>query len=71
MHNPEAFWSDVLSEDPTRIHSAIESISSEEREAVISHLERMANEPGWLEGQQRRAQFALKVLEGRSVDNGQ
>jgi len=61
--NLELFWSRVLSEDPAQIIKAVKSLSLEEQQAVIEHLQRMANETGWLEEQLRRARIALIVLD--------
>jgi len=59
----EDFWAEVLSDEPIRIHSAIEGLSAGERRSVIVHLRRMAGEPGWSDGQRLRAQAALECLE--------
>ena len=61
--NPEAFWAEILSQNHQRILSAIHSISKEEKQAVIEHLQRMAYENGWAEGQKRGARTALEVLQ--------
>ena len=60
--NLETFWAEILSEDPQKITAAIRSRSEEEQRAVIKHLERMACDSGWMEGQRRRAKTALSTL---------
>ncbi len=59
----EKFWGEVLSRDPQRILAAMSSIKdAEEREAIITHLRRMATEEGWLEPQRISAEAALAAL---------
>ncbi len=59
----EKFWGEVLSRDPQRILAAMGSIKdAEEREAIITHLRRMATEDGWLEPQRISAESALTAL---------
>jgi hypothetical protein len=63
MHaeDPQDFWADVLSGEAPRIRAALESLEPATRQAVLAHLRRMAEEPGWTEGQQRRALAALNA----------
>jgi hypothetical protein len=61
--NLESFWADILSEEPAQISNASRHLSKTERQAIIAHLQRMAHEPGWSDGQRRRAQSALDILE--------
>jgi len=58
----EHFWSSILSRDETLVCSVYATLSQEEKEAVISHLQRMASEPGWHPEQRKSAQVALEVL---------
>jgi hypothetical protein len=58
----EAFWGDLLSEEPPRIVSAWARLEAEEREGVFDHLVRMAREPGWAEVQRTAAQAALHAI---------
>jgi hypothetical protein len=61
--NPESFWADILSTNHEKILSAIHSVSEEEKQAVIKHLQFMAYEDGWSEGQRNGARTALEVLQ--------
>ena len=67
MDDLEAFWGQLLSEDPDQIRTAWAGLSSEERAAILAHLVTMATEEGWSELQRRAAQAALGVL--RSDDS--
>lgn len=58
----ETLWADILSKDPVKIIKAMGSLSDEELGAVIEHLQRMANETGWSEGQRHSASTALELL---------
>ncbi|MCQ3932480.1 MAG: hypothetical protein DPW16_18680 [Chloroflexi bacterium] len=59
----EKFWGEVLSRDPQRIISAMGSLEDDrEREAIITHLKRMAMEEGWAEPQRISAKAALAAL---------
>jgi hypothetical protein len=64
MDDLEAFWGQLLSEDPAQIRTAWASLNSEERAAVLAHLVTMATEEGWSEPQRLAAQAALEVLRG-------
>jgi len=57
----EQLWADLLSEKPPRVIGALLGLSPEEREAALAHLRTMAHEPGWSEGQARRARSALAI----------
>jgi len=61
---PEDFWPEVLSEDAGRVVAALMGIGLPERRAALAHLERMASEAGWSEGQARRARAALRFASG-------
>lgn len=61
--NLASLWENLLSRQETRIRTAYASLTREEREAVISHLKRMAAEPGWHTEQRKSAQAALAALE--------
>ncbi len=61
----EAFWSNILSEDPEKIIAAWETLIFEEQVAVHAHLVKMATEDGWTEGQRQAAQAALDALRDR------
>lgn len=60
----ESFWAEILSRDPQRVTSAINSLEDEEeRQAIIAHLQRMATEEGWAEPQKASARAALEALD--------
>lgn len=65
MASLEQFWSDVLSEAPNRVIVRLAALDEPDRQAILQHLKRMAEEPGWSEGQRRRAAFALNEWERR------
>ncbi len=58
----EVFWREVLSGDPDRVRKAISRLSPSDQQPVEVHLKRMASEPGWSEGQRRRARSALEAM---------
>ncbi len=58
----EVFWREILSGDPHRIREAVGRLSLTDRRPVEAHLKRMASEPGWSEGQRRRARTALEAM---------
>jgi hypothetical protein len=61
MADLDQLWSDLLSEDPTWVAEALLRLPREERQAALAHLHAMGNEPGWSDGQARRARTALAV----------
>ncbi len=63
MDGLEEFWEAILSEDPRRILAAWATLIESERSAVYAHLERMAAEEGWTEGQRDAARAALKAIQ--------
>ena len=65
MMDLENFWAAILSENPGQVKGAFDSIPSEDQAAILSHLERMAHEEGWNEGQKRRSRAALRILKAR------
>ena len=58
----ESIWEVLLSRETDRLKAAFESISPAEREAVLLHLKKMVNEPGWQPGQRHSAQTALDAI---------
>ncbi len=58
----ETFWAALLSRQPERILAAFHTLSAEEKEAVLVHLKRMAEENGWHPQQRASARTALQVL---------
>jgi hypothetical protein len=59
----EALWENLLSRQPDRVRAAFAGLSADERSAVLAHLQRMAEEPGWHPEQRKSAAAALKALE--------
>jgi NADH:ubiquinone oxidoreductase subunit E len=64
MDDLEAFWGQLLSEDPAQIRAAWARLNSDERAAILAHLVTIATEEGWSEPQRLAAQAALEVLRG-------
>jgi hypothetical protein len=62
VDNLEAFWGQLLSEDPAQIRAAWARLNSDERDAILAHLVTMATDEGWSEPQRLAAQAALDVL---------
>ena len=60
----EGIWDGLLSRRPDEVRFVFSTLAVEERTAVILHLQRMANEAGWLPEQRLSAQIALQALEG-------
>jgi len=59
--DPERLWADLLSEDAALIVTALLNLPLEEREAALAHLHTMGYDPGWSDGQARRARAALAI----------
>lgn len=59
----ESIWSALLSHQPHLIRAAFETLSTEEQAAVLAHLKRMAEEPGWHDEQRASARAALAALQ--------
>jgi predicted Zn-ribbon and HTH transcriptional regulator len=66
MDDPDNFleriWDALLSREPAQIRDAYASLNLEEQKAVLDHLKRMKDEPGWHLQQRISAQTALEVL---------
>ncbi len=58
----EQFWDAILSRQPDQIRSAFDSLDPTERQPLIDHLRRMANEPGWQPEQRISALAALETI---------
>jgi hypothetical protein len=59
----EDFWDAILSRQPALIRKACETLSEEERQALLAHLRRMTSEPGWHPEQTASALAALQAFE--------
>ncbi len=62
MTNLDDLWDDLLSSDPARIRRAWENLTDDESLAVLEHLRRMKDEPGWQPAQRASAEVALRVV---------
>ena len=62
----EDFWGEILSRNKELIRAAIDRLDLIEREAVLVHLKRMVDEPGWQSEQRISAQAALEILDTNS-----
>jgi hypothetical protein len=55
-------WDNLLSRQAEQVRQAFAGLTSQEQQAVIAHLQRMAEEPGWHAEQRRSALAALEAL---------
>lgn len=62
MDDLEVFWTNMLSRDIEKIHTAWENLEADEKNAVYAHLTRMVTEDDWAEPQRFSAQAALDAL---------
>ena len=62
MHGLDELWADMLSGDASRIRRAWNSLRVAERQAVLEHLARMADQEGWHPSQRASAATALQVI---------
>ncbi len=58
----DELWEDLLSRQPGPIKVAFTSLDPSDQKAVLFHLQRMVNEPGWQPEQRLSAKTALDVL---------
>ena len=61
----EQLWNDLLSRQTDLIQAAYDSLDSPSRKTVFTHLEHMANDPGWQPEQRESAIAALQALVNR------
>jgi hypothetical protein len=63
QHNKlETLWDDLLSRQPERVRAAYASLDAFEKQAVVTHLQSMSEEPGWQPEQRASAKAALLAL---------
>lgn len=66
MTHLEAFleqtWDGILSRDRQKVASVFINLSLQNQKVVLSHLHKMAEDPGWHPEQVTSAKFALEVL---------
>jgi hypothetical protein len=60
----DRLWADLLSENAVLVLAGLRDLPPEEREAALAHLRSMGYDPGWSEGQVRRARAALAIAAG-------
>ncbi|GIV66880.1 MAG: hypothetical protein AB1457_04495 [Chloroflexota bacterium] len=58
----QVFWENLLSRNPAQIEKAFLELDQNSKQAVIAHLQKMANEPGWHPEQVKSALAALKII---------
>ncbi len=58
----EQLWDALLSRDNKLIQAAYDSLNSDEQNAVLLHLKRMAEEPDWHPEQRLSARLALQCI---------
>ena len=62
MQNFDAIWENILSEDQQKVRSSFNALNKNEKNYVLSHLQKMSAEDGWHPGQVASATFALNAL---------
>jgi hypothetical protein len=60
----ESLWEQLLSRQAEQVQRAYLDLAPFERQAVLAHLQRMSQEPGWHPEQRKSAEFALQALTG-------
>jgi hypothetical protein len=60
----ELIWDNLLSRQADFIRPAFASLSEQDQQTVLAHLQRMVTEPGWQPEQRISAKAALDVLTG-------
>lgn len=58
----ETLWDGILSREPEQVQAAFSTLSDEEKQAVLAHLNRMSTEEGWHPEQRLSALLALQAL---------
>ncbi|MCJ7661628.1 MAG: hypothetical protein MUO67_20970 [Anaerolineales bacterium] len=58
----EQIWDKLLSREPGSVREAYSTLDKEEQAAVLTHLRKMACEPGWHPEQRKSADIALEEL---------
>ena len=66
----EILWDQLLSRRPKRVKAAFQRLGPDEQRAVLAHLVRMANEPGWHPEQRVSAQASLDALSDKEDLDG-
>ncbi len=63
MFNVELLWDNILSRDPKKICETLKILRVEDRQNVMTHLHRMAEDHGWHPEQRTSAEFALRAID--------
>lgn len=58
----EKLWNNLLSREAKKVKMAFANLDKESQQAILQHLTRMANEPGWHPEQRASAEAALITL---------
>lgn len=58
----EHLWDRLLSRQPEQVREAFSELSAPDQQTVLTHLQRMAGEPGWHPEQRASALVALNAL---------
>jgi len=58
----EYLWENLLSRQPVLINEAFTSLDKDQRQAILDHLQKMINQPGWQPEQRISAQAAFDTL---------
>ncbi len=59
----ESVWDGILSEDEAMIKETYLSLSAEDQQVVLTHLNKMVSETGWQPVQIQSASTALSALQ--------
>jgi hypothetical protein len=62
QENYEDIWGMLLSREVAMIEKAFSSLESDQKKAVLDHLDKMVTEPGWQPEQRVSAQIALDTI---------
>jgi hypothetical protein len=62
QENSEDIWGMLLSREVAMIEKAFSSLESDQKKAVLDHLDKMVTEPGWQPEQRVSAQIALDTI---------
>jgi len=61
--NPDIFWKNLLSREPSLIQSIYSKLDSSSKKAIKKHLQRMVTELDWHAEQVKSARIALEVIQ--------
>jgi len=61
--NPDIFWKNLLSREPSLIQSIYSKLDSSSKKAIKIHLQRMVTELDWHAEQVKSARIALEVIQ--------